>query len=103
MVPPAAGSASRSDPRQLGGHLWQGEAKIHLHLHQTPQADEYLWLLPHPASGLMDLQTTKEACSALNMAQSKCGEKKIIHHPPEKQSSLIPEVLQCLQTCLPYP
>lgn len=76
MVPPAAGSASRSDPRQLGGHLWQGEAKIHLHLHQTPQADEYLWLLPHPASGLMDLQTTKEACSALNMAQSKCGEKK---------------------------
>lgn len=103
MVPPVAGSASRTDPRQLGGHSWQGEAKIRLHLHQTSQADKYLWLLPHPALGLRDLQTTEGACSALNVAQSKRGRKKITQHPPEKQSSLIPKVSQCLQICLPYP
>lgn len=55
MVPPVAGSASRMDPRQLGGHSWQQEAKTRLHSRQTPQADKYLWLLPRPASGLMDL------------------------------------------------
>lgn len=88
---------------QLGGHSWQGEAKIHLHLHQAPQADKYLWLLPRPASGLMDLQTTEEACSALNMAQSKSGRKKSIQHPPKNQSSLLSKVSQCLQICLPYP
>lgn len=60
------------------------------------------WLLQHPTAGLMDSQTTEEACSALNMAPSfQFGSKKHLASPKER-GGLISKVSQCLHSSLPY-
>lgn len=45
LMPPVAHSAS-TDPRQLllllGGCSWEGEARMLLYFHKTPQSDKYL-------------------------------------------------------------
>lgn len=70
---------------------------------RLPRLTNNLWLLPRPALGLMDLQTTEVACSALNMAQTKFGRKKSFIILPKNRAAWFPRSHRaCRSACLTH-
>lgn len=76
----------------LGGRSWDRAAKTYLQLYEVPPL-HIGRLLQQPSPGLMDSQTTGEACPALSMAQSfRVGSKNPL--TPSKRTGAISCFLQ---------